>query len=83
VGQGPITRDADGLALEVLSALDCRVLRHRQHHRIGRIGHGGDADLRRALGDEGELRPGADADIDGIRRERLLHAGAAAEADHL
>ena len=52
------------LPLRSSAVLIGEILRHREHDRIGRVGHGGDADLRRALGDEGELRPGADADID-------------------
>ena len=83
VGQRPIARDADGLALEILGGLDRRILEHREHDRVGRVGHGGDAELRCALGDEGKLGAGADADIDRLRRERLLYAGAAAEADDL
>src|SRR5215208_7213070 len=41
------------------------------------------ADLGRSLGDEGKLGPRTDADVDGARGDRLLHARAAAEADHL
>src|SRR5262245_15538727 len=43
----------------------------------------GDADLRRAFGDERKLGPGANADVDRVGGDRLLHARATAEADHL
>ena len=71
------------LPLRSSAVLIGEVLRHREHDRIGRVGHGGDAELRCALGDEGKLGAGANADIDGLRRERLLYPGAAAEADDL
>ena len=66
----------------MIGALDRRVLGYRENDGVRRVRDGRDADLRRALGDEGELRPGADADVDRVGGDCLLHARTAAEADH-
>ena len=53
---------------------------HREREIGGRAVHGGDADRRHALGAEAEARPGAERDVDGAGRERLLQLRVAAES---
>ena len=78
VGEPACGRDADLLALDVGDGLR-PVVEHGEHDRIGRVRHGGDADLRRALRDHRQLRARADGDIERAGGDRLLHARAAAE----
>ena len=63
--------------------LDGIVGAHDQREQQRRPRHGGDALDRRALDDEGQAGPGAERDVDGVGRHRLLNAGVAAEARDL
>src|SRR5262245_50729517 len=58
------------------------VERHHAHVH-GRAGHGGDSLGRDALGQKSHPRPAAQAEIDAVGDERLLHPGVARKAGHL
>ena len=79
VAQRAHRRHRDQLAFQIGDGLDRRTFQHDRRDVARRAGESGDADPRRALGDEGQPRSAAEPDIDAAGGQRLLHLGVAAE----
>jgi hypothetical protein len=75
--------DRDLLALQIGDIVDRRIRRHENAEKRDRRRDIAHSQLGRALGDQGHLRPAADADIDAASEHRLMHLCRALKGDDL